>query len=218
MSKRKPGTPPKATGRPKGMNTAAIYEKAASEAAEEIALIPEVLDNLPAVPAKRRKTWWENSQVKKAIQVTGQVAETDDQRRAFDEYMSMGDGRSLAAVARKIGRNPNVVSKWAAKHNWTKRVIEWAQDDSLSRSIEPIEDYIANKRFSVKIIDKILQDAVTVDDQGNILTSNIRAVTAADLRTLITLRNDILNINPGKTEGGKGSNTQIGQAVFIIKK
>jgi hypothetical protein len=57
-----------------------------------------------------------------------------------------------------------------------------------------------------------------VDDEGNIITSNIRAVTAADLKTLITLRNDILNINPGKQEGGKGGNTQIGQAVFIIKK
>lgn len=218
MARRKPGVPPKATGRPKGMDTAAIYEKAASEASKEIALIPEVIDNLPSVPAKRRKTWWENSQVKKAIQATGQVAETDDQRRAFDEYMAMGDGRSLAAVARKLGRNANVVGQWASKHNWTKRVIEWSQDDSLSRSIEPIESYIANKKFSVKIIDKILQDAVTVDDQGNILTSNIRATTAADLRTLITLRNDILNITPGKQEGGKGAGTQIGQAVFIIKK
>lgn len=217
MSKRKPGTPPKATGRPKGMNTEAIYEKAAADAAEEIALIPEVVDNLP-VPTKRKKTWWENSKVKKAIMETGQVAETDDQRNAFDEYLSMGSGRSLAGVARKIGRNINTVSNWASKHNWTKRVIEWSQEESLSRSIEPIEDYIANKRFSVKIIDKILQDAVTVDDEGNIITSNIRAVTAADLKTLITLRNDILNINPGKQEGGKGGNTQIGQAVFIIKK
>jgi hypothetical protein len=217
MPRKKPGAPDKPKGRPKGMDTAAIYEKAVSGAAEEIALIPEVVDNLP-VPAKRKKTWWENSQVKKAIQSTGQVAETDDQRRAFDEYMALGDGRSLAAVARKIGRNPNVISQWASKHNWTKRVIEWAQDDSLSRSIEPIESYIANKKFSVKIIDKILQDAVTLDDEGNILTSNIRATTAADLRTLITLRNDILNINPGKTDSGKGGGTQIGQAVFIIKK
>jgi hypothetical protein len=112
MSKRKPGTPPKATGRPKGMNTEAIYEKAAADAAEEIALIPEVVDNLP-VPTKRKKTWWENSKVKKAIMETGQVAETDDQRNAFDEYLSMGSGRSLAGVARKIGRNINTVSNRA---------------------------------------------------------------------------------------------------------
>ena len=180
----------------------------------------DITPDLPEVVEQKKSNsnrWWKNPMVNKAIMRTGRVAETEDQRRAFDEYLAMGDNRSISGLAQKIGRDRNVLMRWAAKHKWMERVIEWSQQTGMARSIQPLDQEIASKRLAVSICDKIIANAAILDEEGNFKDTTIVARSVQDLQRVLETKNAILYGNQGKQDSGK-RNTQIGQAVFIIKK
>lgn len=68
-----------------------------------------------------------------------QPDETTKPFEAFCAYRDMGRGRSLRAVAEKLGKSEQLMSRWSAKNKWVERASQW--DDEQER----IEREIAQK-------------------------------------------------------------------------
>lgn len=71
--------------------------------------------------------------------------ETSKQYEAFCEYRDMGPSRSLRAVAEKLGKSEQLMSRWSAQNKWVYRAAEW--DDEQDRT----EREIAQKEMAKEI-------------------------------------------------------------------
>lgn len=60
-----------------------------------------------------------------------QPEETPKAYEAFCEYRDMGEKRTIAKVAEKLGKSDKLLERWSAKYEWVKRVAAW--DDELDR-------------------------------------------------------------------------------------
>ena len=64
---------------------------------------------------------------------------------AFKEYRDMGEERSIAKVAKKLGKSDKLLERWSAKHDWGNRVMAW--DDAIEhRASENLLNEIAKMR------------------------------------------------------------------------
>lgn len=50
---------------------------------------------------------------------------------AFSIYLDLGEERSIRAVAQKLAKSRQLISRWSATYNWVERVAAW--DDDLRR-------------------------------------------------------------------------------------
>lgn len=50
---------------------------------------------------------------------------------AFSIYLDLGEERSIRAVAQKLAKSRQLISRWSATYNWVERVA--ARDDELRR-------------------------------------------------------------------------------------
>lgn len=57
--------------------------------------------------------------------------ETTKQYEAFCVYRDLGTDRSLRAVAEKLGKSEQLMSRWSAKNHWVDRSTAW--DDEQER-------------------------------------------------------------------------------------
>jgi hypothetical protein len=61
---------------------------------------------------------------------------------AFVRYRDMGPDRSLARVARELGKSTTIVERWSARDHWVARVAAWeVEQDRLWR-----EQQVASRR------------------------------------------------------------------------
>jgi len=55
---------------------------------------------------------------------------------AFRAYCGLGSERTLVAAAKGVGKNPSLLRRWSARHNWKERVHAWdiaqARDDEVA--------------------------------------------------------------------------------------
>lgn len=166
---------------------------------------------------KRNYNWWNMSSIQKVTKRTTIPAEREEHRRAFDAYLALGDDRSITALSEKIGKSKIVLSRWAAKFNWVQRVVEWSQQQGMARSIEPIEDQLANKRLIIDGINFMIKNSFILDDDGKVKGSSFMPRNVSDFEKCVALRERVLYGDKETTKSGQ-SHTQIGQALFIIKK
>lgn len=59
-----------------------------------------------------------------------QTSETSPAYEAFEIYRSMGGGRSLAKVARQLGKSTAIVERWSRRHGWVDRCVEWDRHEA----------------------------------------------------------------------------------------
>ena len=71
--------------------------------------------------------------------------ETPKQYEAFCAYRDLGTDRSLRAVAEKLGKSEQLMSRWSARNNWVYRSAEWAAEK------ERTEREIARKEMEKEI-------------------------------------------------------------------
>ena len=50
-------------------------------------------------------------------------------------YGTLGYGRSLSKVARKLGKSTNLMSRWSVRWSWRLRVKEWDQDQETIKAV-----------------------------------------------------------------------------------
>lgn len=149
--------------------------------------------------------------------------ETPEQLEAFEYYVSLGSSRSIPQVAEQFGTSVAQMWAWSSRFGWVERVKEYQETHSDSELIEVLSKQRESRRFHLAVIDKAIREAVTLDEDGNIISSTINVKTPSDLRTLLMARNEILfgktGQPPQETKADqKSGGTNIKQAIFIIKK
>jgi hypothetical protein len=66
-----------------------------------------------------------------------QPGETDRAWHAFVQYRDMGHNRTLAAVAKSLGKSNTVVERWSVRWSWRVRIAEWDREaDKRSREAD----------------------------------------------------------------------------------
>ena len=50
--------------------------------------------------------------------------ETEAQKQAFDLYYSMGQKRSLEAVANTVGKSSRTIGEWSRRFKWADRIVQ----------------------------------------------------------------------------------------------
>jgi hypothetical protein len=66
-----------------------------------------------------------------------QAKETAKAFEAFKLYLDLGPARSLAAVARKLGKSEGLIERWSRRHHWGERIDEHARHiAALTRTAE----------------------------------------------------------------------------------
>lgn len=167
---------------------------------------------------KRSPTWAESQRDPKAMEKLKQnPVENAQVREAFEYYLSLGEERNLGKVAEYIGVVPRTVGVWSSKYEWVNRALDYDRENADTITIESFGEQREKRKFGLRLIDKILKDSVTFDESGNIATCKIAAKTPSDVRTLISLRDEILN-PLRKNTNAPGQSIHANNAVFILKK
>lgn len=143
--------------------------------------------------------------------------ETVEQRLAFEEYVRLGDERSLAKVAEKTGKHELTIQKWSSVFDWVERArsIDFANIDTAG--VETIPEQMENRKRNLKLVDVMLKEAAVIDEDGNIVSSKVKLKSMTDIRTALEVREALLG-SVAKTNGKSGNIENIEKAVFIIKK
>lgn len=98
-------------------------------------------------------------------------AERGYQKCAFEIYYALGDERSYAAVAEKLGMSTSTIKQWARKFGWRKRLnhrISWQSE----QKVEPMDDarYEQIER-AIRFLDAALRRMITHLAEGNLKAS-----------------------------------------------
>lgn len=88
-----------------------------------------------------------------------QLNETPRAWEAFVLYRDMGASRSIAKVARELGKNKVVLEKWSTEYDWVKRCAAWdAEKDRVARETQ-IKDIIEMRQRHAAIAKKMMDTA-----------------------------------------------------------
>jgi len=205
-------SPPK--GRPKGMDTMAIYAKVPTESVQR-----EPEPKRKSVRGKR--AWAQKGYTKSAIKrIPGPKpkGESLEMKEAFEAYLTLGDDRSLPKLSQVLGKPLATLKEWCGKYGWVERVLHREEELTGSLSVEPAAIQLEKRKFGLALIDKILKNTVTLNADGSIMECTVEAKSPSDVRTLLILRDELLNPDKGSKTFGKGSQINAENAVFIIKK
>lgn len=90
-------------------------------------------------------------------------------------YMHAGPGRSLAKVARALGKSTTLLEGWSAKHGWQARVAEWDRflaDRAAEAAVDEIQQ-MARRHASlgdllVAVTHQRVAELVSTQDLGSI--------------------------------------------------
>lgn len=185
-------------------------------------VVVEKKHNLPANPVRKpTKAAWRNNPAVKQAAIKANVnpgLESTEQVEAFNEYLALGEVRSVPKVAEKLGKPLSTIRKWSQKYGWIQKVLEHEAENAESLLIEPHAVQQEKRKFGLAMIDKILRNTVTLNEDGTIATCTVKAASPSDIRTLLILRDELLNPEKGSKTFGKGSQINAENAVFIIKK
>lgn len=62
------------------------------------------------------------------------IAETPEQKDAFEHYFLMGDNRSYRQLAKKLNKGVTTISGWAKKFDWQERIMD--RDKQVDQIVE----------------------------------------------------------------------------------
>jgi hypothetical protein len=168
-----------------------------------------------------RKSWSQQRGVQQSLKRPTKPSKAIEgmiHREMFEKYLGMGEERSIQRLALETGRSDRVLQEWSRKFNWIKRVFAVENEYSETIGIEAIADQVEKRKFGLKLIDKIIRNTVTLKADGTIDTCSVECKSPSDIRTLLILRDELLNPAKGGKTIGAGSQINAENAVFIIKK
>jgi len=107
--------------------------------------------------------------------MAGLTTESSIHREAFEYYYSLGNERSVEAVAEKYDCLPDTVRKWRRKYLWDERVSQ--------RDIETGESSVTPVKVDYRVIINLLMENVA----DRIENGEIKVNTVADFERLVKL-------------------------------
>lgn len=77
------------------------------------------------------------------------TGETPEMVAAFDAYLKMGEGRSLAKLAKALKKRKATVENWSKRMGWHDRIIEW-QEEEAERAKEQMKKEFFNDAANLR--------------------------------------------------------------------
>jgi len=148
----------------------------------------------------------------------GLKPETLQQRKAYECYLDMGSNRSLPKVAEHFGKASQVIYRWSKKFGWVDRVARWEIENQGNLTIESFSEQRKKKKFLLDLVDTAIKDSVVLNKDGTIKETLIKLKSASDVRTFVSLRQEILDEGKVKLPQTPVGTQNIQNAVFIIRK
>jgi low affinity Fe/Cu permease len=110
------------------------------------------------------------------------IHEHEKAYEAFLTYRDMDHGRSHTAVAAKIGKSRQMVSKWAAKFQWNERMRRWHGENQL----------ILNKAVTARVQEMVerqlgLATAIELKVAERLVTLDPADLTPSDMVKMLTI-------------------------------
>lgn len=110
------------------------------------------------------------------------MAETFQQKEAFEYYYSMGGDRSYTQVAQRFNVSKTTVGKWGKNYNWLERVEQ--RDIENSRRLEKkTNNTIVNEKANYR---KLIKAAISTF-VGNLNAGRVDVLSVQDVERLIKL-------------------------------
>lgn len=82
------------------------------------------------------------------------ILETDRHREAFEYWYSLGDKRTLTAVARKFEVSLQSVRKWARSFDWEGRLRKRQEEIAARVEEEFVKQEVERRKENLKIVDE----------------------------------------------------------------
>lgn len=79
---------------------------------------------------------------------------------AFEIYFALGDRRSLAAVAEKLGVSKRTVSRRASEEKWSERIVEIEKKARVHVEEHAVESLAAMRTRHIKILEAMQRKAL----------------------------------------------------------
>lgn len=108
------------------------------------------------------------------------MIENSLQSKAFEIYYSLGAGRSLQAVADKVGRSKRSVQNWYRAYKWDERVAQRALEDAKIAGYEALQrETLAIRAEYRKAMDALMGQAKKDIEAGKIQIKSIEDLEIA---------------------------------------
>ena len=95
-----------------------------------------------------------------------QKTDTPKSFEAFIIYRDMGKTRTLAKVAKELGKSAKLIERWSRNHGWVKRVAEYDKEKDKRRTLQKLEQAVeaedTHRAISILLKNKLAQKINTL--------------------------------------------------------
>lgn len=89
-----------------------------------------------------------------------QKGESEKAFEAFTIYRNMGQGRTVTAVGKKLGKSRNLIDRWKDRWNWKERVRSYDNELEKQAKEKAIKDYKSMTERHIKIAMQLQKKAL----------------------------------------------------------
>ncbi|MDR3149541.1 MAG: hypothetical protein LBT88_05980 [Oscillospiraceae bacterium] len=141
-----------------------------------------------------------------------QQNETPPAFEAFALYRDMGESRSYAKVAVKLGKSTTIITRWGGTHNWVERVAEWDNEQDKIVREALTKGVTAMRKKHADLANAILIKATIALQQLPIAEMSPR-----DISTMVDIASKLERISRGEaTERVQGNTEHSGKITFAL--
>lgn len=118
--------------------------------------------------------------------------ETAKPFEAFCIYRDMGPDRSLAQVAKQLGKSQALMERWSTTYDWVKRATAWdAEQDRIARQAQVEEIVKMRKRHAKLACDMLAKAAAALEELP------ASEVKAADVSRMVDVASKLERLSRG---------------------
>lgn len=120
-------------------------------------------------------------------------AETNIQREAFELYYSLGEERSLKAVALHFGKSERTIANWSREFSWVDRCTQRTVEESDSKEKKAIQ--LDVKTTYRRLFNNLIAEAVRDFKNGKLRIKNISDLEKVAKMDLALIDSPIDSVN-----------------------
>jgi len=149
------------------------------------------------------------------------------ERKGFEYYFSLGEGRTLNAVAAHFGNPLTTVRTWSSRHGWPSRIKELQSKTLQEQTVEKSDRFLHNQielllmhQAEMVIPDPanpqkmVLTDKATIYSLKETTNSCLSILKAISEKVGIKIQEKDLEAGPGGGRAGKGQGGVMVNVIF----
>lgn len=123
--------------------------------------------------------------------------ETDEQKAAFELYYSLGENRTLKAVAERIGKTEKSVSNWSSAFKWKERL---SMREFTDAKMAEASKFAIEAEGDIKIRYRLMINNLMLKAMEMVATGKLYIKNITDFERLVRLDLLLMGENTEKTE------------------